>query len=180
MAHDPQTQNDTIKPIPLPPAPPQLQPTAQGSSPSHPSKRRKITNWSIFTLLIALIPLAILVVYIDTHGQTPTWVEIFKNGELIAISIAILGETLGELNLNQRAPQLLKNGLMIAIGFIGVFACIELSSFIALANCHDHYAADASKICLPLNIPADKIIQYSILFFVLSLTLGLWSKVLEG
>ena len=112
--------------------------------------------------------------------------RLLANGALIAIAIAIVGDTFGQtilLIVNDSDHWIIiKVSDMIATIMAGFVAVFLLDGFVQLTICNGLNPLNASRICLPsriLVIPEASIFTYSVIIFICCFTFGLIAKGLE-
>lgn len=173
--------------IPLPTSQIQsgLQATPQPNKKEH-SRRLKILIWFLCTIIIGNFPFLGIAIYMNFYGQGLTISELLANGALIAIAIAIVGDTFGQtilLIVNDSDHWIIiKVFIMIATIMAGFVAVFLLDGFVQLTICNGLNPQNASRICLPsgiLVIPEASIFTYSVIIFICCFTFGLIAKGLE-
>ncbi len=78
--------------------------------------QKKLILWSVYTVLISIAPLVVSFLIRLTRGESTALSDIIGNGELLLITVAILGAAIGELLAgNHRYPEfeLISGGICI-------------------------------------------------------------------
>jgi len=84
--------------------------------------REKLTHWLIFSVLLALIPIAFNFTIRITTGSPVTIVSLVGKGELLIIAVTISARGLGELLMSdteRRMTKLILGGMNIILLILG-------------------------------------------------------------
>jgi hypothetical protein len=126
-----------------------------------------LVRWLFFSVLIALLPILLVVFSLTMHNLTVNYENTISHGELLLVSIAILGDITGDLLLNKRIHLALKTFLVgLNITFFGV-ACYLFADILRTLAATDSEHSNVSVIAL-----------YSFSIFGWTLIAGILSKLL--
>ncbi len=168
----------------LPTPSPQLQPQQQKPFPKY-GRGLKMTIWILCSAILGTLPLVAVFIYSQMHDQITTLPGLLIKGDLIAISIAIIGDAFGQtiLTIVKKSDEkiwLLINIIVLIASVFGLcIAFFVFSNFIGYANCTEHHPQNTSQYCNLVGISDTNVLLYSIIFYGSCILVGLVVKALE-
>lgn len=120
--------------------------TTQSPTPPPPQSNRniwteKMAKWTLFSVLMALIPLGVAAVIQATRGDVPAWVDVVGRGELLLITAALCARSCGELFTSAHSSsvdKIVAGGAAIGVLLFTAIYYADVASAIRSSSKIDH------------------------------------------
>ncbi|WP_052277929.1 hypothetical protein [Microcystis panniformis] len=92
---------------------------------------RKIIQWIIFGVVLAIVPLVVALLIRATRGQSTELVDLLRNGELLLVTAGIVGAAIGDLlggNRTQPIFELFSGGACVLILVVSSILYADVSA----------------------------------------------------